>query len=92
MAKYVVTYTISDDAKRKKFVENLENVGLEKFDDQSVNYGSYDVVKNGNLVEFLKKASSNLATSDVVYLFEGNVIPNNQKTIEYHKIKQYETN
>jgi len=87
MSKYVITYTISNDAKRKEFVEKLGNVGLEKFDDQSVNYGSYDAVKNGSLVELLKKVSSNLETSDVVYLFRGEVIPNNQKTIEFQKIK-----
>jgi uncharacterized protein with GYD domain len=87
MAKYVVTYTISNDAKRKEFVEKLESVGLKVFPDQSVNYGSYDVVNNGNLVEFLKKASYSLEANDVVYLFEGNVIPNNQKTIEFQKIK-----
>ena len=87
MEKYVVTYTISNDTQRAEFVKKLESVGLKKFDDQSVNYGSYDTVKNGNLVSFLKKESNNLAKDDVVYLFKGNVIPNNQKTIEVQQIK-----
>jgi hypothetical protein len=82
MAKYVVTYTIGDDTKREEFVKSLESVGLKKFDDQSVNYGSYDPVKNGNLVKFLTEKSTNLTKDDVVYLFKGNIIPNNQKTIE----------
>jgi hypothetical protein len=88
MAQYVVTYTISDDTKRKEFVEKLENVGLKIFNDQSVNYGPYDESqRKGSISNYLKTISNNLGTEDVVYLFEGDLIPVKQKTIECITIK-----
>ena len=55
MVKYLVLYTISDDSKRKLFVNDANLIGLNTFKDQSTLYGSYNGIGKGYLIDDLKR-------------------------------------
>jgi len=80
--KIVVTYTIHNDEKREKFAKDLNSVDLKKFDDQSTHHGTFKKRNDNDCIEkYLSEISKNLAKDDVVYLFEGDLMPNKKTTI-----------
>jgi hypothetical protein len=99
LEKYVVTYTISNDTKRENFANALEDVGLDKFEDQSTHYGSYDETKVSdrlnkpmeNVVDYVTEISKELDEDDVVSIFIGTKILKTKASIDYQDIKKKTT-
>jgi hypothetical protein len=90
MSKYLVLYTIKNDenkSKTDKFESGLKSLRLEKFEDQSTYYGSYDGNYEGLKRKLEKLKDDILTKDDKVTLFYATNWPNNNYTIEKIEIK-----
>lgn len=72
MSKYLVLYTIYNDEDsliRNNFIKKLEEIGLNKFGDESTSYGSYDGNLEGLTSKLKKLKDELLKKEDKVTLF-----------------------
>lgn len=72
MANYLVLYTIYNDDDsliRNGFANELEKIGLKKFEDQSTSYGSYDGTLDGLTNKLRTLKAKLLRRGDKVTLF-----------------------